>query len=129
MAVAVLATVFLHGSAFSQTKKTINRTVSSKAYEASRGQDPNIKSAAPTEDKRASQSRGADACEIYFDNYSGLYVNVYVDGDFMGTMSPYGSLTVRTGGYTTIYCVSAGGTRYWSDSGDCSGYIHFRLDY
>ena len=127
--IAVIATAFIHGSAFSQTKKTINKTVTSKAYEATRGQDPNIKSDEPTEDKRETKSRGADDCTIYFDNYSGLYVKVYVDGDYMGTMSPYGSLTVYAGGYTTIYCVSVGNTRYWSDSGDCSGYYHYKLDY
>jgi len=126
--IAVIATAFIHGSTFSQTKKTINKTVTSKAYQAARGQDPNIKSEAPTEDKKLEKSRGAYTCTIYFDNYSGLYVNVYVDGDFMGTVSPYGSLTVYATNYTTIYCVSAGGTRYWSDSGDCQGYYHYKLE-
>jgi len=115
-------------TSFSQAKKSIDKKVMSKAYSASRGaQDPNIKSGVPTVDKKVDKSRGADDCMIYFDNYSGLYVEVYVSGYYMGTMSGYGSMTVRAGGYTTIYCKSTGGTRYWSDSGDCSGNYHFKL--
>lgn len=113
-------------TSFSQEKKSIEKKVTAKAYSASRGAaDPNIKSGAPKEDKKETQSRGA--CQIYFDNYSGLYVEVYVSGYYMGTMSGYGSLTVNAGGYTTIYCKSTGGTKYWSDSGDCSGNYHFKL--
>lgn len=125
--IAFLATAFIHGSAFSQTKKTINKTVKSKPYEATRGQDPKIKSNAPTEDQKQAKSRGAYTCTIYFDNYTGYYINVYVDGDYMGTTAPYGSLTVYATNYTTIYCVTTGGTRYWEDSGDCQGYYHFKL--
>lgn len=114
---------------YSQAKKTINKSLTSTAYSASRGaQDPNIKSSAPKEDKKAAKSRGANDCTIYFDNYSGLYVEVYVDGYYMGTMSGYGSLTVYAGGYTTIYCKSTGGTRVWSDKGDCTGYYHYKLN-
>ena len=127
MTVAVLATVFIHGSAFSQ-KKTIERTISSKAVQASRGENPNIKSDVPTEDKKVTKSRGAYNCEVYFDNYSGLYVKVYVNGYYMGTMSPYGSLTVYVDDYADIYCVSAGGTREWADHGTCDGYYHFKLE-
>ena len=127
--ITILATAFSHGSVFSQERKSIPKTVNSKPYKASRGQNPNIKSNAPTKDNRLTKSRGADPCAIDFDNYSGLYVKVYVDGYYMGTVSPSGSLIVYTHDYTKIYCVSTGGTRDWSDSGDCSGYIHFKLDY
>ncbi|MFZ4059232.1 MAG: hypothetical protein ACOYKE_13905 [Ferruginibacter sp.] len=123
-----IAMVALSVNTMAQGKKTITKKVVSTAYAASRGDaDPNIKSSAPTEDKKQDKVRGADACTIYFDNYSGLYVDVYVNGDFMGTMSPYGSLTANGGGYATIYCKSAGGTRVWSDAGNCEGNYRFKL--
>ena len=114
-------------STFAQAKKTITKKVTSKEYSASRGAvDPKIKSGIPTEDVKVTKDRG-DKCQIFFDNYSGLYVEVYVSGYYMATMSPYGSLTVNAGGYTTIYCKSTGGTRTWDDEGDCSGNYHFKL--
>lgn len=113
-------------TSFCQEAKKIERKLTSQAYTASRGEaDPNIKSGAPKEDKIADKSRGN--CVIYFENNSGLYVEVYVNGYYMGTMSGYGSLTVTTGGYTTIYCKSTGGSRYWKDSGDCNGAYYYRL--
>ncbi len=116
----------LFATSFSQQKKTIDKKVVSTAYSASRGAaDPKIKADVPAEDKKSVKERGD--CSIYFDNYSGLYVKVYVDGTYRGTMSGYGSLTVNTYGYTTIYCKSTGGTRVWNDAGDCSGYYHFKL--
>lgn len=122
-------TFLLYSStAYCQAKSKIEKKLTGKAYEKSRGADANIKSNSPTSDKKKEKSRGAALCMIYFDNYSGLYVNVYVDGDYMGTMSPYGSLTVNEySGYATIYCKSTGGTKYWSDQGSCDGYYHFKL--
>ncbi len=125
--IAFLATALIHGSAFSQTKKKITKTVTSKPYEATRGQDPNIKSDAPTKDQEQTKTRGAYTCTIDFDNYTGYYVKIYVDGDYMGTVSPFGVLTVYATNYTTIYCVTIGGTKYWEDSGDCQGYYDFQL--
>lgn len=115
---------------FAQKKESINKKVTSKAYTGARGAaDENIKSGAPKTDKK--EAKGArGTCQIYFDNYSGLYVDVYVDGNYKGTLSPSGAFNVYVGdGYTTIYCKSTGGTRYWSDSGNCDGYYHYKLYY
>jgi len=116
-----------HGSAYSQEKKAIEKTVKAKQLESSRGANPNIKSDIPTEDKKDSKSRGAYTCYIYFENYTDLYVKVYVNGYYMGMIGPYGDMTVRTSDYADIYCVSAGGTRYWSDAGSCAGDYHYKL--
>jgi hypothetical protein len=67
-------------------------------------------------------------CSVYFNNYSGLFVNVYMDGIFWGTVSPYGGMTVAPGhGYSTIYCESTGGLWSWSASGECSTPYEFDL--
>ena len=113
-------------SDFASAQKQKEVTVLSKPVDASRGtNNPKIKTEAPTIDKVETKSRGN--CSIYFDNYSGLYIKVYVDGYYRGTLSPYGSFTVNVAeGYTGIYCISSGGTREWESSGDCRNKFIFR---
>jgi hypothetical protein len=61
-------------------------------------------------------------CKLTFDNYTGYYVNVWVDGDFRGTLDPYGTSYVKVGsGWTSWYCETTGGTYFWKDSGNCDG--------
>jgi hypothetical protein len=67
-------------------------------------------------------------CSVFFNNYSGLFVNIYMDGIFWGTVSPFGGLTVEPGhGYSTIYAESTGGLWSWSASGECSSPYEFDL--
>ncbi|MEZ0609427.1 hypothetical protein ACAW74_12965 [Fibrella sp. WM1] len=108
---------------FAQTKKATKKVeVEGKKVARARGANPNIKMDEPTVDKPVPQpakSRGA-ACSIHFDNRTGLYIRLYVDGNYKGTMEPWGDRYVTVGdGYTTIYCVSTGGSREWNASGDC----------
>ncbi|TCC91563.1 hypothetical protein EZ428_07305 [Pedobacter frigiditerrae] len=120
--IAFMAVAFSSTSAFAQ--KTVE--VKSTAAVKSRGANPKIKVDAQASDaKPVVKSRGA-ACSVKFDNYTGLYVKVYVDGYYKGTVSPWSAGTVTVGdGYTTIYCVSAGGTREWNASGDCrTSYVY-----
>ena len=114
--------------AFSTTasaQKKVVVKVTSQAVEASRGTNSNIKSGAPTTDVQETQSRGT--CMIDFTNYTGYYINIYVDGYYKGQLSPYGKGTVYVGdGYTTIYGLSAGGTVEWpTKGGNCSGYYSY----
>ena len=115
--------------AFSSTtyaQKKVARTVKAAAVEVNRSSNPNIKTDAPTTDVAESKSRGA--CSIYFSNYTGYYVNIYVDGYYKGQLSPWGGGTVVVGdGYTSIYCITAGKTLEWSDAGNCYGSYTFRL--
>jgi len=113
-------------SSATYAQKKVTRTVKATAVEANRGDNPNIKSSAPTTDVAESQSRGA--CSVYFSNYTGYYVNIYVDGYYRGQLSPWGGGTVVVGdGYTSIYCITAGKTLEWSDAGNCYGSYTFRL--
>lgn len=116
--------------AFSSTtyaQKKIAKKVTASPVSASRGVNPNIKSDAPTKDVAESKARGA-ACSIYFSNYTGYYVNIYVDGYYKGQLSPWGAGTVVVGnGYTSIYCITAGKTLEWSDAGNCAGSFTFNL--
>jgi len=81
---------------YAQAKKKKTVEVKSKSVDANRGENPNIKTGPPTEDKAEEKSRAA-LCSIFFDNYTGLYINIYVDGNYKGQLSPYGSGTVKVG--------------------------------
>lgn len=115
-------------SSYAQKPKAISKTVKSATVSASRGANPNIKSEAPSSDAPVAQSRSANLCSIYFTNYTGYYINIYVDGYYKGQLSPWGGGTVVVGdGYTTIYCITAGKTLEWRDSGNCLGSYTYRL--
>lgn len=123
----VVAGLLLLTSTSSYAQKKITRTLNAKTVEASRGANTQIKSDAPTTDVAEPKARGA-SCNIYFSNYTGYYVNIYVDGYYRGQLSPWGGGTVVVAsGYTSIYCITAGKTLEWSDAGNCLGSYTFRL--
>lgn len=115
-----------------QSKKPTKKVeVQSKQVTRSRGNNPNIKMDEPMTDKPVAEpakSRGVMLCSVHFDNRTGLYIRIYVDGNYKGTMEPWGDRYVSVGdGYTTIYCVSTGGSREWSASGDCREVYDYTL--
>lgn len=129
-AVFALATLTLSpGSAHAQSKSKKVVDVIGKTAPKSRGANPNIKSDEPKVDKPVAKPRGT-TCSVDFDNFTGLYVKVYVDGYYKGTLGPYedGNVTVGSG-YTSIYCISTGGTTEWSAKGNCDGGYVFNLKY
>lgn len=128
---ALLLSMLANHTMQAQDKKPEkNVTVQGKAVAKTRGANPNIKNDEPTVDKpvpRPAASRGV-ACQVHFDNYTGLYIKIYVDGDFKGTLAPWDDGYVTVGsGYTRIYCISTGGTREWNASGNCDGEYRYTL--
>ena len=77
------------------------------------GEDSNIKSKAPQNDpgklgtptpKEKTRGGGPSYCRLHVDSRVNAYVNIYVDGDFRGTVSPGGDAYGYTGnGGTTLY--------------------------
>jgi hypothetical protein len=80
------------------------------------GADPNIKSDEGVNEKgKASQlpgpeaktkekPRGQSLCMVVFDNYTGLWIKTYVDGNYAGMMRPWGELaTYAIAGPTILY--------------------------
>jgi len=108
-----------------KTKKQV--TLKSRGVDKSRGTNPNIKGEMPTDDVKASKARAT--CYVTFNNYTGYYIRMYVNGYYMGTLSPYAkNYTVSAGdGYTTIYAITAGGTRDWAADGECSRWYNFNM--
>ena len=127
--IAFLGAATVTTTANAQSKKKVSIDVNAKAVEKSRGANPNIKSGAPKVDNAVAKSRG-DVCTVNFYNYTGLFIYVYVDGALKGSIAAYGSGTVSVAtGYTTIYCVSSGGTQEWSAAGNCDEVYTYNLRY
>ena len=124
--IAFMAVAFSTMDASAQKKVDVTSTAVPKTR--GKGVNPNIKVDAPTSDEKpVAKSRGA-ACTVKFDNYTGLYIKVYVDGNYKGTLDAWGAGTVTVaGGYTKIYAVSVGGTREWNASGNCEGGYTYTL--
>lgn len=118
-------------NSFAQKKAKVIEVVG-KEVAKTRGENPNIKTdfvcdAVDVEVEKPTATRGS-TCTINVDNYTGYDIKVYVDGDFYGWVHPWdeGAVTVY-GGYTTVYCITAGGTYEWSASGNCDDYFTFKL--
>jgi hypothetical protein len=88
-------------------------TDKSKKSRGAAGDDSNIKSKAPQNDpsklgtptpKEKTRGGGPSYCRLHIDSRVNAYVNIYVDGDFRGTVSPGGDAYGYTGnGGTTLY--------------------------
>lgn len=134
LSVLILGIIFFFGSTlstntFAQDKKPVDLNATS--VEKSRGENPNIKSQAPTSDENPmpepEKERGS-LCMIDFNNNTGYYVEIYVNGYYMGTVAPWGVYAVDAyAGYTTIYCITSGGTYEWSSAGNCDYYFDYNL--
>jgi len=132
---ALLVSIGLSTKSFAQGNpvKTIVE-VQSKAVEKTRGANPNIKSKAPATDQPVqvkSKSKNAEAagCEIEFENTTTNFVEVYIDGDYSGTVGPAGRLILKSEwGYTKVYCITTGQTKEWSFDGNCKGNYLWKLN-
>jgi hypothetical protein len=68
----------------------------------------------PSEDKPLVKNKKRGYCYMYMDNYTGYYVDIWVEDQYMGRLSPYAT-SVRfdiwvPGSWTHWYAKSAGGT-------------------
>ncbi|MBB2144614.1 hypothetical protein GM921_03900 [Pedobacter sp. LMG 31464] len=121
-----IVALFIGIDTFAQTNKTVE--IKSTAVAKFRGSNPKIKVDMPTNDSKPIVKARGSGCTIQFENYTGLYIKVYVNGYYKGTMDAWGKAKVVTNnGYETVYLVSVGGTREWNTSGDCSGVYTFVL--
>ena len=110
-----LSLVF-QSQSFAQTKKKI------AVYGKSGSGDKNM--SAPSEDQVRPKSKKRGTCYLYLDNYTGYYVDVWVEDQYQGRLSPYATsvkFDVWTpGDWTKWYAKSAGGSYYWENSSYCN---------
>jgi hypothetical protein len=123
--VAFLGSMITPTTVNAQAKEKKSVEEKAKVYEKTRGADANIRTAKPSDDTKApkiEKSRG-ELCYIYVNNYSGYAVDVYIDGDWMGTIAAYATAyTYAYPGSTKAYGKSIGGTMVW-------GPTHFDCQY
>ena len=79
-----------------------------------RGENPNVKNEHEMNDRTAkpkaprskggTATRGSSTGIFHVDNHTGWYVKIYVDGDYVGTVGPYGDLyrTADVASYTVL---------------------------
>lgn len=130
IALAVVFVASLIGAQVqAQTKVLKEVTVKSAQVEKSRGADPNVTKEKPNGDvkatKPAEKERGS-LCYVYINNYTPYAIDIYVDGEWMGTISAYSSAyTYAYSGETKLYGKSTGGSYSWGPSYfQCEGQDH-----
>lgn len=79
---------------------------------------------------RAKKTRGY--CYAYFDNFTGHYVDIWVEGIYQGRLSPYAT-SVRIdvwvpGNWTKWYAETTDKSLYWSNSSYCNDSRVFTLN-
>lgn len=98
-----------------------------KGSTAAAGEDRNIKTAGPVNDRTrgaipAPPSKGGTATRgavgvVVFDNFTGWYINGYVDGDYCGTAGPWGSTYCYViSGNHSLYAKAPGVNITWGPS-------------
>ncbi len=115
----VFATICIIANASAQDNRQAVE-IKSKALEKTRGAiNPNIVidvtnvdviTTNPLEENSSSNS----ICEVTFNNGTGYQVKVYIDGKYKGTVDAWAKTIVNASkDYTTVYCMSIGGTLEW----------------
>ncbi len=119
-------------NSFAQGKETKLVEITAKKVTKTRGANPNIKTpfvcdAPDVAVAKPAATRGS-TCTVNVDNYTGYDVYVYVDGDYYGWVGAWGEGAVTVyDGWTTVYCVTTGGTYDWSASGNCDFFFNYEL--
>ena len=113
-------TFALQTTTFAQAKKAPKK-VAVYGVKGDASSDLTIPSGDEPREKKA-KSRGY--CYLYLDNFTGYYVDIWVEGQYQGRLSPYAT-SVRfdvwtPGNYTKWYARTAGGTYSWSNDSYCN---------
>ena len=137
VATAVLGLVLAVGVSTTMEAQQKKNTLTSRAS-AGRGastSDQNIKNATATNTRGAKVAApvkkggvrtrgGADLCPLHVDNRTGLYVDLYTDGNYRGTVSPYGDLEGYVGcGSTVFYARASYGDGTYDYWGPTTAYV------
>ena len=129
----VFFTLFVFENLLAQEKKVIE--TKAKKAESTRGADPNIKVPRSLDDENPApmpteESSRAGYCKVSIDNNTGYTIDIYIDGEYKGTIPPWeNQYTWAISGKTKFYAKSTGGTYYWGPSYyDCDFEFTWRLN-
>jgi hypothetical protein len=86
----------------------------------------------PAGDAPVSKPKKRGYCYMKMDNYTGYYVDIWVEDTYMGRLSPYATSVQFDvwvpGNWTHWYAKTAGGTYYWSNDSYCNDSRTFTLN-
>lgn len=112
-------------------------TLKAKKVEKTRGgENPNITQRDPMKDiaipapkTKGGTDAGDCGCEITFDDYTGLNVEVYYNGEYRATVGAWQKAQITTNsGEQKIYLVTTGGIYEWQvDTGTCKGKYTWKI--
>lgn len=70
-----------------------------------------------------------DACVVKLDNWTGHYIDFWVDKIYKGRLSPWASNQVVVGSkWTEIYCRTLGQSYQWKAEGECNEEFQLKLE-
>jgi hypothetical protein len=128
----MFAMAFAQNSVLAQTKiHRKKQTIVSKAKSASSNDvsalhRPANEKNPKTEAKKRGDVYGSNYSDIVVDNYTGYSVDIYVDGDYRGTIAPYDKkVTWAVPGNTRLYGKAVfddGSYLYWGPTVTYTGY-------
>ena len=113
-------TFALQSTSFAQAKKSPKKV----AVFGVKGDSQSDLSVPSGDEVREKKKKSRGYCYLYLDNYTGYYVDIWVEGQYQGRLSPYAT-SVRfdvwtPGNYTKWYARTAGGTYSWSNDSYCN---------
>jgi hypothetical protein len=107
-------------------------SIKSKDVEKTRGGNPNIKVQVPKIDEKplpAILPDVAGSFTVRFENATGFFVEVYLDGVYSGTVGAWGKLVVPADkAFDKVYCITTGGSRDWYAKGKQKDDVSFKLE-
>ena len=129
--VGILSFVVVHAQADSTKKAHVGSDVKITKNAGERGKDkiqndlPTTRVIAPLPDSGSA----AYDCITTFDNFTGYWIRVYINGNYMGDIEPWGKGEVKTNKGDIWYCEPPGGVGYFEGVCNCEAdqWINLRL--
>lgn len=128
---SVLMIAFVFATANSASAQKFKDLVKQKV-EATRGANSDLKDKVPCEMPDVVKSKikkvKGSWCTIQFQNWTGYYIHIWVDGYYQGQLAPWAKSDIDVvSGWKDVYCETSGGTYSWVSEGDCDGTHSFNL--
>lgn len=118
---AVLGIMFFSSSIYAQKELMGSKVVKSRGA---------VEYTLPTTDvymQKPVLSRGG--CLVKFDNWTGYYVDVWVDKTYKGRLNPYeNSQYLLPEGYANVFCRTMGDSFQWQSEGECNDEFELKLE-
>lgn len=118
----VMFSFSLMSTSIAQEAEKETKVIEAKAekVEKTRGPSPYIKTPKPTSDEvvapkpEEDKKARADYCKVIVDNWTGYAIDIYVDGDYAGTVAAWSDgYTWAIEGKTQLYAETTGGSLYF----------------